>query len=67
MPNIHLELSQQPSYRAASPLARLGVALPLEPMGQGFKDMSPAVEAFEELALAGRIRHGGSRRPARRS
>ena len=40
-------------------LARLGVAVPLEPMGQGFKDMSPAVEAFEELALAGRIRHGG--------
>ena len=40
-------------------LARLGVAMPLEPMGQGFKDMSPAVEAFEELALAGRIRHGG--------
>ena len=39
-------------------LARLGVAVPLEPMGQGFKDMSPAVEAFEELALAGRIRHG---------
>ena len=40
-------------------LARLGVAMPLEPMGQGFKDMAPAVEAFEELALAGRIRHGG--------
>ena len=40
-------------------LARLGVAMPLEPMGQGFKDMALAVEAFEELALAGRIRHGG--------
>ena len=40
-------------------LARIGVAMPLEPMGQGFKDMSPTVEAFEELALAGRIRHGG--------
>ena len=37
----------------------LGVAMPLEPMGQGFKDMAPAVEAFEELALAGHIRHGG--------
>src|SRR5262249_31452594 len=40
-------------------LGRLGVAAPLEAMGQGFKDMSPALEAFEELALAGRIRHGG--------
>ena len=39
-------------------LARYAVAVPLEPMGQGFKDMSPAVEAFEHLALAGRIRHG---------
>jgi len=29
-------------------------------MGQGFKDMSPAVEAFEALALAGQIRHGGA-------
>ena len=41
-------------------LARFGVAVPLEPLGQGFKDMSPCVEAFEELALAGRIRHGGN-------
>jgi len=39
-------------------LAKIGVVLPLEPMGQGFKDMSPAIESFEELALAGRIRHG---------
>ena len=27
--------------------------------GQGFKDMSPAVEAFEELLLQGRLLHGG--------
>lgn len=39
-------------------LARFGIALPLAEHGQGFKDMSPAVEAFETLALAGRIRHG---------
>jgi len=31
----------------------------LEPFGQGFKDMSPAVDAFVELALAGRLRHNG--------
>jgi phage terminase large subunit-like protein len=40
-------------------LARIGVYLPLEPMGQGFKDMSPAIEAFEAMALAGKLRHGG--------
>ena len=39
--------------------ARIGVMLPLVECGQGYKDMSPCVEAFEELALAGRIRHGG--------
>jgi len=32
---------------------------PLEPFGQGFKDMSPAVEWFAELALTGRLRHAG--------
>jgi len=39
-------------------LARLGIALPLEPMGQGFQDMSPAVKAFSHLATNGQIRHG---------
>ena len=39
-------------------LERLGIAVPLEPMGQGFQDMSPAVKAFELLAVNGRIRHG---------
>lgn len=33
--------------------------VPLEPFGQGFKDMGPAVEWFAELALTGRLRHGG--------
>ena len=40
-------------------LGRVGVKVPLEPMGQGYKDMAPAVEAFENLALEGKIRHGG--------
>lgn len=39
-------------------LSRLGIYVNLYGMGQGFKDMSPAIEAFEELAIAGRIRHG---------
>lgn len=35
-----------------------GLELPLEPFGQGFKDMSPAIEFFTELALSGRLKHG---------
>jgi phage terminase large subunit-like protein len=35
-----------------------GVELPLESFGQGFKDMSPAVEYFSELSLEKRLRHG---------
>lgn len=40
-------------------LNRLGIVVPLMNHGQGFKDMSPALDLVEELALAGRIRHGG--------
>jgi phage terminase large subunit-like protein len=39
--------------------ARIGASLPLSECGQGYKDMSPCVEAFEELALAYKLRHGG--------
>jgi phage terminase large subunit-like protein len=45
--------------RQALERLEVDIAYALEPMGQGFKDMAPAVEAFEELAVAGRIRHGG--------
>jgi phage terminase large subunit-like protein len=34
--------------------------IPLEPFGQGFKDISPAIEYFVELALSGRLRHDGN-------
>lgn len=34
-------------------------ALAMVEWGQGFKDMSPAVENFVELALTARLRHGG--------
>jgi phage terminase large subunit-like protein len=40
-------------------LARLGYVVPLIPFGQGYQSMSPAIEAFEEYALPGRIVHGG--------
>ena len=41
-------------------LARLGVELPLVPFGQGFKDMSPALDALESELMNGRVRHGGN-------
>lgn len=34
-------------------------SVPLEPFGQGFKEMGPAIEWFAELALTARLRHGG--------
>lgn len=40
-------------------LARLGRELPLIEFGQGFKDMSPAIDALEAELLSGRVRHGG--------
>jgi phage terminase large subunit-like protein len=36
-----------------------GLKLPLVPFGQGFKDMSPAMESIETLVTAGQILHGG--------
>jgi phage terminase large subunit-like protein len=33
--------------------------VPLVPFGQGYKEMGPATEWFAELALTGRLRHGG--------
>jgi len=39
-------------------LEKLGIELPLEPHGQGFKDMSPALEALESDLVNHRIRHG---------
>ncbi|WP_280107463.1 terminase TerL endonuclease subunit [Sinorhizobium fredii] len=38
---------------------RLGVAVPLQAFGQGYKSMSPAIEIFEELAVKGKLFHGG--------
>jgi phage terminase large subunit-like protein len=36
----------------------IGLDLPLEPFGQGFKDMGPALEALEADLLNNRIQHG---------
>lgn len=40
-------------------LAKIGADLPLLEWGQGFKDMSPALDALEAELLNGRLRHGG--------
>lgn len=37
---------------------RLGIDLPLTEHGQGFKDMSPAIDSLEAELLNGRIAHG---------
>ena len=39
-------------------LARIGVELPLEPFGQGYASMAPALEALETELVNSRLRHG---------
>ena len=39
-------------------LARMNVELPLEPFGQGFKDMTPALDVLEGELVEGNILHG---------
>lgn len=43
-------------FKAA--LARVGVDLPMEPFGQGFKDMTPALDALEGALVEGNVLHG---------
>lgn len=39
---------------------REGISLPLEPFGQGFKEMGPALSAFEAAVLDAKVQHGGN-------
>lgn len=41
-------------------LSRIGANLPMQPFGQGFKDMTPALDAVESKLVNGQIRHGGN-------
>ena len=41
-------------------LDRIGIQLPLIPHGQGYKDMSPALDVTESEILNGRIVHDGN-------
>jgi phage terminase large subunit-like protein len=40
-------------------LDKIGLPLPLVPHGQGYKDMSPALDSLEAELLSGKIAHGG--------
>jgi phage terminase large subunit-like protein len=41
-------------------LDEIGMEFPLQPFGQGFKDMSPALDALESALLNERLAHGGN-------
>lgn len=41
-------------------LDAIGCELPLEPFGQGFKGMAPALDSLEAELLNGRVAHGGN-------
>lgn len=41
-------------------LKRMGRALPMVPFGQGFKDMTPALDTLEHVLLGSNLRHGGN-------
>lgn len=45
--------------RMKAALEIAGVDLPLEPFGQGYMSMSPALDALEADLLQGRVAHGG--------
>jgi phage terminase large subunit-like protein len=46
------------SFKAAC--EEIGLELMLEECGQGYRDMSPAVDYFEARALKGKLAHGGN-------
>ena len=41
-------------------LDAIGCHVPLEPLGQGYKDMSPAVDIVERLVVQKKLRHGAN-------
>jgi phage terminase large subunit-like protein len=47
------------NFRRAATDKAFGQAAEWREVGQGYKDMSPRLEAFESLLLEGRLRHGG--------
>ena len=43
-----------------SELSRIDRELPMVPFGQGFKDMTPALDTLEHALMEGKLRHGGN-------
>ena len=41
-------------------LDTIGVQLPMQPFGQGFKDMAPAVDKLERLVVDHKLKHGNN-------
>lgn len=41
-------------------LDRLGISIELKEVGQGFRDMSPAIDNLERLILNNKLKHGGN-------
>ena len=41
-------------------LSRMDRELPLEPFGQGYKDMTPALDTLASVVSEGKLRHGGN-------
>ena len=41
-------------------LDNIGAEIPMQPFGQGFKDMAPAVDKLEQLVAERKLRHGGN-------
>tara|TARA_R110000764_G_scaffold41416_4_gene93150 strand:- start:423 stop:947 length:525 start_codon:yes stop_codon:yes gene_type:complete len=41
-------------------LDNIGVQLPMQPYGQGFKDMAPAVDKLERLVVDHKLKHGNN-------
>ena len=39
-------------------LDNIGAQIPMQPFGQGFKDMAPAVDKLEQLVAERKLRHG---------
>ncbi|RZL08599.1 MAG: terminase large subunit [Rubrivivax sp.] len=37
-----------------------GISLPMQPFGQGYKDMAPAVDEYERLLLASTVKHAAN-------
>lgn len=60
LPTARIGFDRWRMDRLQGELEKIGAALPLEPFGQGFQSMSPAIDALEEDLLQGRVRHGGN-------